>query len=68
MSRSLRDAAVAGVRRAGAHLIRAGIEIVSGVAAFLDEVRNREEDDPGLQRIEVVVDDDDEGRQRLVVE
>lgn len=46
----------AGARRAGGHLIRAGIEIVSGVSAFLDElikVREGETPPEPPQRIEL---------------
>lgn len=41
------DAIRAGARRAGGHLIRAGIELVSGISAFLDElIKVREGETP----------------------
>jgi hypothetical protein len=45
-----------GLKRAGAHLARAGYEVVAGVGAFLDEVLNagdEDNDDKGPTRIEV---------------
>lgn len=50
------DAMRAGARRAGGHLIRAGIELVSGISAFLDElIKAREGEKPPSppQRIEL---------------
>ncbi len=56
--RDLRDAAVAGARRAGYHLMRAGWEVLAGVGAFLEEVRKAvrdedEDDRPGPEHIPV---------------
>ena len=54
----LGDAARRGVQRAAVHLMKAAIEIVAGLSAFLEEVgKARDEgeggDDDGPQHIEV---------------
>jgi len=46
----LQDALRAGLRRAGAHWMRAGYEVLAGVGAFLEEIAgvgtdDREDDD-----------------------
>ena len=59
----MRDAAKAGLRRAGFHLLKAGWEVLSGVEAFLDEmskVRSAPEEGDEPTR--------DEGPTRIVVE
>lgn len=46
-----------GLQRAGLHMLRAGYEVVAGVAAFLDEVvrvrRDTGPDDGGPTKIEL---------------
>jgi hypothetical protein len=55
----LGDAARRGMQRAGVHLMKAAIEVVAGLSAFLEEMgasprRGRHDDeDDGPQRIEV---------------
>ncbi len=43
--RDLADAARAGARRAGYHLLRAGWEVLAGVGAFVEELRKVGGDD-----------------------
>ncbi len=53
----LSDAARRGLRRAGAHLVKAAIEVVAGLGAFIEELQSARDDK-----------DDDEttgGRQRV---
>jgi hypothetical protein len=50
----LGDAARRGMQRAGVHLMRAAIEVVEGISAFLDELQRADDDgvsDPGVERI-----------------
>ncbi len=56
----LSDAARRGMQRAGVHLMKAAIEVVAGLSAFLEEINaagpgspHDEDDDRGPQRIEV---------------
>ena len=54
----LGDAARRGMQRAGVHLMKAAIEVVAGISAFLEEVGTAapgrpDEDDDGPERIEV---------------
>lgn len=60
MSDELSDAARRGLQRAGTHLVRAAMEVVEGLSAFLEEMQAAErgrrgdgDDDDGPQRIEV---------------
>jgi hypothetical protein len=46
------------LRRAGVHWLRAAIEVLEGVGAFVDEVRSSRRDD----------DDGDSGRQHIEVD
>ncbi|MDX1689949.1 MAG: hypothetical protein R3290_02880 [Acidimicrobiia bacterium] len=55
----LGDAARRGLQRAGVHLVKAALEVVAGLSAFLDEVnRARSEDE----------DDEDGGRERITLD
>lgn len=51
------EAARRGLQRAGVHLMKAAIEIVAGIGAFLEEINSSsshdEEPDEGPQRIEL---------------
>ena len=52
----LSDAARRGLQRAGIHLVKAAIEVVAGVGAFLEELQGRrgeDADDDGPERIPV---------------
>lgn len=55
----LSDAARRGLQRAGVHLMKAAIEVVAGLGAFLEEInaagpdRDDEDDERGPQHIEV---------------
>ena len=53
----LSDAARRGLQRAGVHLMKAAIEVVAGLSAFLEEINaaspDDEDDDRGPQRIDV---------------
>lgn len=57
MSDDLSEAAKRGLQRAAIHMVRAAIEVVEGVSAFLEELqaeRDGERDpDKGPQRIEL---------------
>jgi hypothetical protein len=56
----LSDAARRGLQRAGIHLVKAAIEVVAGVSAFIEELQatgERRDDDSG-----------DGGPERIVVE
>jgi hypothetical protein len=58
LSEELTDAARRGLQRAGIHLMRAAIEVVEGISAFLEEMQavdgDRDTDgDTGPERIEV---------------
>jgi hypothetical protein len=53
----LSDAARRGLQRAGVHLMKAAIEVVAGLSAFLEEMNaasgHQDEPDAGPQRIEL---------------
>jgi hypothetical protein len=51
----LSEAAKRGMQRAGVHLMKAAIELVAGLSAFLEEVGRSDEPetDDGPERIEV---------------
>jgi hypothetical protein len=56
----LSDAARRGMQRAGVHLMKAAIEVVAGLSAFLEEINaagpgssDDDDDERGPQRIEV---------------
>ena len=49
MSEELSDAARRGLQRAGVHLMRAAIEVVEGISAFLDEMQGDDDDDDGSE-------------------
>lgn len=53
MSDELSDAARRGLQRAGVHLMRAAIEVVEGIGAFLDEMNKADghDGDTGIERI-----------------
>jgi hypothetical protein len=55
MSDDLTDAARRGLQRAGVHMMRAAIEVVEGIGAFLDEMNKADGDrstrDTGIERI-----------------
>lgn len=58
MSDDLSDAARRGLQRAAIHLMRAAIEVVEGVSAFLEEMQDsagedRAEKDSGPERIDL---------------
>lgn len=57
MSDELSDAARRGLQRAGLHLMKAAIEIVEGISAFLEEIGgegpDERDDDAGPEHIEV---------------
>lgn len=56
MSDDLSEATRRGLQRAGVHLMKAAIEIVEGISAFLEELGREasdDDDDPGPERIEV---------------
>ncbi len=56
MSDELSDAARRGLQRAGVHLMKAAIEVVEGISAFLEEIGRdaaEDEDDDGPEHIEV---------------
>lgn len=55
MSDELSDATRRGLQRAGVHLMKAAIEVVEGISAFLEELGRDEssDDGPGPERIEV---------------
>ena len=58
MSEELSDAARRGLQRAGIHLMRAAIEVVEGISAFLDEMQGAEGEDAsdsasGVEHIEL---------------
>jgi hypothetical protein len=58
MSDELSDAARRGLQRAGVHLMKAAIEVVEGISAFLEEIgRDSDEEDDG-----------DGGREHIEVE
>ena len=42
----LGDAARRGMQRAGIHLMRAAIEVVEGISAFLEELQHADGEDP----------------------
>ena len=56
-SAELAEAARRGLQRASTHLMKAAIELVAGLSAFLEEInaaaRGEEDDGEGRQRIEV---------------
>lgn len=54
----LSDAARRGLQRAGVHLMKAAIEVVAGLSAFLEEINAGGGERP----------DSDEGPERIVVE
>ena len=51
------EAARRGLQRAGVHLMKAAIEVVAGIGAFLEEINSssphEDEPDAGPQRIEL---------------
>lgn len=54
----LGDAARRGMQRAAIHLMKAAIEVVAGLSAFLEEINSAspdtpDDDQPGPQRIDV---------------
>lgn len=53
----LSEAARRGLQRAGVHLMKAAIEVVAGLGAFLEEINaatpDRDQPDEGPQRIEL---------------
>lgn len=55
MSEELSDAARRGLQRAGVHLMRAAIEVVEGISAFLEEMQkadgDHEDREQGIERI-----------------
>lgn len=53
MSDELTDAARRGLQRAGVHLMRAAIEVVEGIGAFLEEMNKADgrDGDEGIERI-----------------
>lgn len=56
MSDDLSDAARRGLQRAAVHMVKAAIEVVEGISAFLEElggVDERDDDDVGPEHIEV---------------
>lgn len=55
MSEDLSEAARRGLQRAGVHLMKAAIEVVEGISAFLEEVGRTEdaEDESGPEHIDV---------------
>lgn len=55
MSDDLSEAARRGLQRAAVHLMKAAIEVVEGISAFLEELGGDEDadDDPEPERIEV---------------
>lgn len=57
MSDELSDAARRGLQRAAVHLMKAAIEVVEGISAFLEEIGRDadgdDEDDDGREHIEV---------------
>ncbi|MEE9582542.1 MAG: hypothetical protein V3W36_06330 [Acidimicrobiia bacterium] len=55
MSDELSEAARRGLQRAGVHLMKAAIEVVEGISAFLEEIGRDDdsEDESGPERIEV---------------
>lgn len=58
MSDDLSDAARRGLQRAGVHLVRAAIEVVEGISAFLEEMQRSDghpadDHSDGPQRIEL---------------
>lgn len=55
MSDDLSEAARRGLQRAAVHLVKAAIEVVEGISAFLEELGALEdgEDEPGPERIDV---------------
>jgi len=55
MSDELSDAARRGLQRAGVHLMKAAIEVVEGISAFLEEIGADpdSEDGPDPEHIEV---------------
>lgn len=63
MSDELTDAAKRGMQRAGLHLMRAAIEVVEAIGAFLDEMQHADGEgsrrDGGIERIRL----DDEGEE-----
>lgn len=63
---SLSDAARAGLRRAGFHLLKAGYEVLTGVGAFLEEVARTRPAPPGAGPSRIPV--EGEGPQRIPVE
>ena len=52
----LGDAARRGLQRAGVHLVKAAIEVVAGLGAFIDELQSARSDESG---------DEAEGPQRI---
>ncbi|MEK7253041.1 MAG: hypothetical protein AAB198_07330 [Actinomycetota bacterium] len=56
-SHELTDAARRGLQRAGVHLMKAAIEVVAGLSAFLEEINaggsDRPDSDGGPEHIEV---------------
>ncbi len=56
MSDDLSEAARRGLQRAAVHLVKAAIEVVEGISAFLEELGaldDEGEEDGGPERIEV---------------
>ena len=56
------EAARAGARRAGIHMVKAGYEVLAGVSAFLEELRKATgegDEDEGTGRHRIPLDDDD---------
>ena len=58
--REFLEAAQVGLRRAAAHFMRAGYEVLSGVIAFLEEVGHATEDEAASRPIRIVVEDDED--------
>ena len=55
MTDDLNDAARRAMQRAGVHLMKAAIEVVEGISAFLEELGRDDDSDeePGPEKIEV---------------
>lgn len=56
MDEELSEAARRGLQRAGVHLMKAAIEVVEGISAFLEELGGGDEDsdgDPEVEHIDV---------------
>ena len=54
----LSDAAKRGLQRAGVHLVKAALEVVAGLSAFLDEMNSArsDEDEPDDRRERITLD------------